>query len=223
MAAVEKRLEMAWVLDNDLTDNVTHGICVSNLAFSMGRELGLSHEKCHELAVAGILHDIGKMKLSRYLHGRNEDTLGIEEMKYIRMHSQLSYDILKKHDYSEFILESILYHHENYDGTGYPNNLLGEKIPFGARIMRICDVFSALTSDRAYRQAFDKDTAVELMIDEVKNFDMRIFLTFLKVVNDENFNIERCYKPTVTRIENIRIDQPGYSLMVSESTGYVPV
>lgn len=188
MAAVEKRLEISWILENDLTENVTHGMYVSNLASRIGSELGLSPGQCHDLAIAGIVHDIGKMKLSRYLHGRFEGTLGIEEMRYIRMHAKLSYDILKKYDYSEFMLESILYHHENYDGTGYPYNLSGERIPVGARIMRICDVYSALRSDRAYRQAFDKDSALELMIDEVKNFDMKIFLSFLKVIHDEEFN-----------------------------------
>ena len=77
-----------------------------------------------------------------------------------------------------------MYHHENYDGSGYPENLRGEDIPIGARILRVADVFSALVSDRTYRSAFDADIAVELMIDEVKNFDMEVFLAFQRVVHD---------------------------------------
>ena len=62
-------------------------------------------------------------------------------------------------------------------------NLEGKKIPVGARIIRVCDVFSALSSDRPYRKAFDMETVMELMIDEVKNFDMEVFLAFQKVVH----------------------------------------
>ena len=165
-----------------LTEQVVHGMEVSNLAYDEGRELGLSEEMCHELAVAGIVHDIGKIPLSGFVEG--DDTLVVEEMRFVRMHAQLSYELLKDRGYSDFILQAILYHHENMDGSGYPDNLSGEESPYGARILRICDVYSALTSDRPYRRAFDRDTAVELMIDEIKNFDMEIFIAFLRVVHD---------------------------------------
>ena len=73
----------------------------------------------------------------------------------------------------------------HFDGSGYPEHLAGETIPFGARILRVCDVFAALTTDRPYRKKFDKYTALEMMIDEVKNYDMLIFLTFQKIVHEE--------------------------------------
>ena len=81
----------------------------------------------------------------------------------------------------------MLHHHENYDGSGYPDNLRGNEIPLGARILRVCDVFAALVSDRAYRAAFREEVAMELMIDEIKNFDMKIFLAFQRVVGAEDF------------------------------------
>ena len=165
-----------------LTEQIIHGMEVSNLAYDVGKELGLPVKLCHELADAGIVHDIGKIPLSGYVEG--DDTLVVEEMRFVRMHAQLSYELLKDRGYSSFILDAILYHHENMDGSGYPDNLSGEKIPYGARILRICDVYSALTSNRPYRRAFDRDTAIELMIDEIKNFDMEIFIAFLKVVHD---------------------------------------
>ncbi len=77
----------------------------------------------------------------------------------------------------------VLHHHENFDGTGYPDNLKGGKIPRGARILRVCDVFCALTSDRPYRSAFSPGAAVRLMIDEIKDYDMRVFLTFQRVIH----------------------------------------
>ena len=175
-------------LKKDVPDAVEHGIYVSNMACLIGKELGLPDKMVYELAVAGILHDIGKLRLSNYMYGRNEESFVVEQLRYVRMHSKLSADILKERDYSDFVIESILYHHENFDGSGYPDNLQGESIPLGARILRVCDVFIALTSDRPYRKAFDKDTAVTLMIDEVKNFDMGVFLAFLKVVHDIDLN-----------------------------------
>ncbi len=179
------------VIVDDFKDAVDHGILVSNLAALIARELGYDDNFCHEIAIAGLLHDVGKLRLSKYLYGRRKDTLHIEEMKYVRMHSTFSYDILKLEGYDDFILQSVYHHHENYDGSGYPDNLIGIAIPIGARILRTCDVFAALVSDRPYRDAFDVDTAVELMIDEVKNFDMRIFLAFQKVVHSRDFKAIR--------------------------------
>ena len=81
-------------------------------------------------------------------------------------------------------------------------NLSGEEIPLGARILRVCDVFSALISDRPYREAFDIDTAVELMIDEVKNFDMKIFVCFQKVIHYDK--IEDILGIEIKKKEDIR-------------------
>ncbi|HIZ22211.1 MAG TPA: HD domain-containing protein [Candidatus Blautia faecigallinarum] len=172
------------ILDFDLSAELSHGMRVSNLAYAVAKELGMDDHACYELAIAGMLHDIGKLKLTGYINGQEKNPLVIEELKYVRMHSTLGYEELKGQGYSDFILESILYHHENYDGSGYPSNKAGEEIPIGARILRVCDVFSALSSDRPYRKAFDRDTAVELMIDEVKNFDMEVFLAFQRVVHN---------------------------------------
>lgn len=173
------------LLEFDLSAELKHGIAVSNLAYAVAQELGLPGEQCYELAVAGMLHDIGKLKLRSYINGQENDPLVIEELKYVRMHSTLGYEELKGQGYSDFILKSILYHHENYDGTGYPSNKMGTDIPIGARILRVCDVFCALSTDRPYRKAFDKKTVVELMIDEVRNFDMEVFLAFQRVVHKE--------------------------------------
>lgn len=175
--------KVADTLVNDFKDNIGHGICVSNLTYLTALEMGLDEDTCHELAVAGLVHDIGKLRLSAYLYGRKEDGLSIEQIKYMRMHSKISYDILQFYDFSPFVLQSVLYHHENYDGSGYPENLKGEDIPFGARVMRVADTFTALISDRPYRKAFDVDTAMEIMIDEIRYYDMEAFLAFQKVIH----------------------------------------
>ncbi|MEG1992828.1 MAG: HD domain-containing phosphohydrolase [Acetivibrio sp.] len=179
--------ELADAIEEDLSDAIRHGILVSNLASSVAKELNESELFIQEIAMAGMLHDIGKLRLSKYLYGRNKDTLQIEEIKYVRMHPTFSYEILKNHDFSESIQQTVYHHHENYDGSGYPDNLKGREIPWGARIIRTCDVFAALVSKRPYREAFEVETAMELMIDEVKNFDMNIFLAFQRVIFSEEF------------------------------------
>ncbi|MCM1496632.1 MAG: HD domain-containing protein [Bacteroides sp.] len=172
-------------LSEDFNSGLAHGMCVSDLAAKLARELGLRETEVQEIALAGMLHDIGKLKISRYIYGRKEDTMKIEEARYIRRHAQLGEQILRKQGMSEPICSMVLYHHENFDGSGYPFNLRGEEIPLGARILRVCDVFVALISDRPYRKAFDTDTAIQLLIDEVKNFDMRVFLAFQSVIHNE--------------------------------------
>lgn len=172
------------VIYYDLVTEIEHGILVSSLASAVGEKLGLSQEQCYELAVAGVLHDIGKLRLSGYVSGE-EDPLVVEEIKYVRRHPQLGCEVLKDRGYSRYVLESIYYHHENYDGSGYPENLRGEEIPLGSRILRVCDTYGALVEKRPYRDAFDPQAAIRLMIDEVKNFDMQVFLAFMEVVHEK--------------------------------------
>lgn len=172
------------ILEFDLSAELNHGVVVSNLAYAVAAEMGRDEAFCYQMAIAGMLHDIGKLKLTGYINGQERDPLLIEELKYVRMHSSLGYEELKEQGYSDIVLQSILYHHENYDGSGYPSNLSGDSIPLGARILRACDVYAALSSDRPYRKAFDVSTVIELMIDEIKNFDMEVFLAFQRVVHN---------------------------------------
>lgn len=170
------------ILDYNLEDELNHGIYVSNMAYAVAKELGLSKEACYELAIAGVIHDIGKLKLNDFCNTKEQ--MVVEEMRTVRMHSMLSYEILKQYSYSDFIMESVLYHHENYDGSGYPDNLFGPDIPIGARILRVCDTFAALTADRPYRKCFDLETTLELMIEEINKFDMEVFLAFQRVAHE---------------------------------------
>lgn len=179
--------ELLDAIEEDLSDAIRHGMLVSNLSAALAKELNESEMFVRDIAMAGMLHDIGKLRLSKYLYGRKKGSLAIEEMKYVRMHPTFSYKILKEHGFEGNIQQMVYHHHENYDGSGYPDNLEGRAIPWGARILRTCDVFAALVSKRPYRDAFEVDTAMELMIDEVKNFDMKIFLAFQRVVFSDEF------------------------------------
>ena len=182
---------------NDFKSGIKHGVLVANLTYALAKEYGMSEAEAYELKVAAMVHDIGKLKLSEYLYGRTNESLPEEEKKYMSMHSKISYDVLKKYDYSDNIMEVVLSHHECYDGSGYPNGLVGEDIPIGARILKVTDEFAALISDRPYRKAFDIDTAVSIMIDEVKNLDMKAFILFQRLIHEES---------TLELIKNSRID-----------------
>ena len=173
------------ILEIDLIDGIKHGVCVSNLTYLIAKKLGLPQEDCYNLAVAGMVHDIGKLRLSSYLYGRNSNGMLIEEIQYMRMHSTLGYEILKKNGYNDAICEAVLYHHENYDGSGYPDNRKAEQIPLGARIMRVADAFTALISERPYREAYDFDKAISIMIEDIKEYDMQVFLAFMDVIHED--------------------------------------
>jgi putative nucleotidyltransferase with HDIG domain len=179
--ALEKDAEECYSVD--MNDAVRHGMCVSILASELARVLGCDEKFVHKAAVAGMLHDVGKIQISPYIYGRRQGAMKIEEMRYVRLHAKLGAEILKREGYDQDIVDMVHYHHENYDGSGYPYRMCGDEIPLGARIIRVCDVFSALISNRPYRKAFDADTAFGMVIDEVRHFDMKVFLAFQRLIN----------------------------------------
>ena len=195
--------ELGEYIVNDFKSGIEHGILVANLVYTLAIRLGLGKEDAYELRVAGMVHDIGKLKLSEYLYGRNSMELSVEEMKYMRMHSKISFDVLKNYDYSDNIMKVVLWHHECYDGSGYPDNLKGGDIPLGARILKVVDEFAALISDRPYRKAFDIDAAVDILIEEIKNLDMRVFIEFQRMIHEEE---------TLELIRNSKIELDDLSL-----------
>ena len=189
--------ELIDYIVNDFKSGIKHGVLVANLTFALAKEYGMSDDEAYELKLAAMMHDIGKLKLSEYLYGRTNESLPEEEKKYMSMHSKISYDVLKKYDYSDNIMNIVLSHHECYDGSGYPDGLAGDDIPVGARILKVTDEFAALISDRPYRKAFDIDTAVSIMIDEVKNVDMKVFILFQRLIHEDS---------TLELIKNSAID-----------------
>ena len=185
-----------------------HGVQVSNLAVLLAKELGETEEFCERIEMAGILHDIGKLRLTKYLYA--EDGLIIEQMKYVRQHTVHSRDMMLAAGYDNELAQIIYHHHENVDGSGYPDNLRGDRIPWMSRILRVCDVFIALTTDRSYRRAFDPKSALEIMIDEVGDYDMRVFLAFQRVVHRESL------EDGLERIKEVRSDRQLEALQLFE-------
>ncbi len=176
------------IMGYDFADAIEHGTIVSELSVLVAKCLGMDEDFCNDIAIAAMLHDIGKLRLSEHLHKERSEAMVVEKMKYVRMHATFSRDIMKEHGYADNLLDMVYHHHENYDGSGYPSNISGEDIPLGARIIRVCDVFAALVSDRSYRKAFSENVAIELMIEEERHFDMKVFLAFLEVIHSDDYN-----------------------------------
>jgi len=182
-----EKVQLTDLMEDDVIDSTYHGELVGMLVKRLCTQLGYPVEFQDQMLVAAYVHDIGKLKLSKNLYGRDKKALQIEEVRYMRMHAELGREMLEACGYPEEILNAVYHHHENYDGTGYPKNLKAEKIPLEARLLRVCDVFAALISDRPYRRAFDVDTAMEMMIEDIKSFDMKIFLEFMTVFHSNGF------------------------------------
>lgn len=144
----------------DARDTYTQGHSerVARLSFELARILGLSDEASQEIYLAGILHDIGKIGIPDSVLLKN-GPLTDDEFKIIQLHPEIGYRIVEQLGHLQFVLPGILYHHERWDGRGYPHSLRGESIPLMARIMAVADAFDAMTSSRPYRSAMTIEKA----------------------------------------------------------------
>jgi HD-GYP domain-containing protein (c-di-GMP phosphodiesterase class II) len=156
-------------------------------ATGIAKGLDVSPDELENIRQAAVLHDLGKVGISdKILHKKSK--LTEKEFAQIKKHPQIAADIIRPIQFMHDIVPLVLYHHERWDGKGYPAGLKGEDIPIGARIIAIADVYQALTSNRPYRKAFPKRKALQIIKEGAgTQFDPRIvatFLTFLKKEKD---------------------------------------
>lgn len=137
-----------------------HASRVEEYSVKLGQAHGLSNDKIQNLKNAAILHDIGKIGIKDNILNK-AGKLTQEEFREIMTHPTIGADIIKKVDFLEKISDTIRYHHEKYNGEGYPEGLKGEEIPIEACILAIADCYDAMTSDRPYRKALTSDEALE--------------------------------------------------------------
>ncbi|HEY2382933.1 MAG TPA: HD domain-containing phosphohydrolase, partial [Terriglobia bacterium] len=133
----------------DAKDKNTHGHIqrVQKYSRAIAEAMKLSDEQIKAVAAAALLHDIGKLAIPEYILSKR-GPLTPEEMRKMRMHPQLGADLISNIKFPYPVADSILAHHERFDGSGYPNGIRGNEIPHGARILAVADVFDAYTSDR---------------------------------------------------------------------------
>ena len=185
--SVIRQMNMPDVYAADYYDCCDHGDLVAMITDLMSAELALTETQRLLLREAALVHDIGKLKLSKNIYGRDKGALQITETRHMRLHATYSAEMLAYCKFDIDVVEAVLHHHESYDGSGYPDNLAGEKIPVNARILKICDEYAALISDRPYRKGYSADEAMKMMIENSSSYDMKLFLAFMNLVHTGGF------------------------------------
>ena len=151
----------------DAKDQVTHDHIrrVQDNSVRLARALGIDDEgEIQALKAASLLHDVGKISVPEHILNK-PGRLTPSELEIMRRHAPVGADILSVIGFPYPVVPIVRHHHENWDGTGYPDGLAGEAIPIGARILMVVDCFDALTSDRPYRPRFETAAALQVLID----------------------------------------------------------
>ncbi len=168
----------------DAKDQYTHQhiLRVQRYAVAIAEQLGLKGDDLEAVNTGALLHDIGKLGVPEYVllkPGRLTD----EEFSKIKQHPEIGAAILDPVEFPWPVLPVVKYHHERWDGKGYPEGLAGEDIPLSARILSVADVYDALTSNRSYRHAWDHEKAVAEIVRSIgTQFDRQVVEAFLAVI-----------------------------------------
>jgi len=164
-----------------------HSDRVGEYSWKIALALGFSAEKAEDLYWAGVLHDVGKIAVPLEILTKPA-VLTDEEYEKIKTHPEFSYSICEGLRTLKKVLPAIKYHHERWDGMGYPDRLKGKDIPAEARIMAVADAYDAMTSDRAYRKAMSREQAVAILRSgserQWQGSIVKAFIDILK--NDDN-------------------------------------
>ena len=178
-----------WAHALELRDQETEGHTrrVMQMTVDLARKMGVDAARLENVRRGALLHDIGKMGIPDSVLLK-PGTLNEKEWEIMRRHPEYAYQFLESIEYLRSVLEIPYCHHEKWDGTGYPRGLVGEQIPFEARIFAIVDVWDALLSDRPYRPAWKKEKAVAYIAQQSgKHFDPRVVQAFLDALDKQSF------------------------------------
>ncbi len=164
----------------------SHSVNVSLVSYTLGQWLGYSGEELQCISVAGLLHDIGKTKVSIDLLNKKEK-LTTEEFNEIKKHCVYGFRIIEKQNIPYNVKMAVLMHHEKIDGSGYPMGLKGDEINDYAKIIAIADIYDAMTSERPYRKKYCPFSVIEFFEKNyITKLDTKFLMTFLN-------NIAHCY------------------------------
>jgi MEDS: MEthanogen/methylotroph, DcmR Sensory domain/HD domain len=179
-------LSLIGLLEVHDTYTKNHSESVATLALKLAKTYGLSKGLSDKAYFAGLVHDIGKILIPKAILLK-EGKLSSEEYDYVKQHSTLGYEALLKSDELHDIALYVKYHHERYDGLGYPSKLKGEEIPIVSRILTVVDSYDAMMNNRPYRDKLTKNEAIaEIRKYAGIQFDPKIARIFIeKVLGEE--------------------------------------
>ncbi len=175
-----------WSRALDLRDREVEGhtLRVAEMTLRLAEAMGMNHSELGHLRRGALLHDIGKMALPDAVLLK-PGSLTDEEWQIMRQHPVYAHDLLSPIAYLRPALEIPHYHHEKWDGTGYPRGLKGEQIPLAARIFAVVDVYDALQCDRSYRPAWSKSEAqAYIQAQAGMHFDAQVVEVFMRMLNE---------------------------------------
>lgn len=148
----------------DAKDNYTcgHSDRVAAISRRLAQQMNLDDQKCEEIYLTGLLHDMGKIGVPDHIL-KKSDRLTDEEFDILKQHPTIGYRVLQHLTQISYVLPGVLHHHEFLNGNGYPDGLVGDQIPLEARIIAVADAFDAMTSDRHYRDGMPFEKAEEIL------------------------------------------------------------
>lgn len=156
-----------------------HSVDVATMGMVVARKYGLSDTDVFDIGVAGLLHDIGKSRISNELLNK-PGRLTEEEFRHMKQHSVYGYNIIKdKKELKEPVKLAVLQHHEKTNGTGYPFGVDSSKICTYAKILSVLDIYDALVTERPYKEAYSPRDAVEMIMAMTSELDMKAMKSFL--------------------------------------------
>lgn len=175
-----KQVLQAWGQSIESADTYTYGHCerVATYAMAVARELGLDDVQLTTINFGAYLHDVGKVKVPHEILNK-PGKLTPEEFRVMAMHPVWGVEMLDSIEFPWDIKPIIRWHHEKYDGTGYPDRLAGEDIPMTAQVVGVADVFDALTSARSYRGAMSHDEAMRVMAEIRHQWSAKVYAAFV--------------------------------------------
>ena len=178
-----------------------HSARVSHYSAMIARELGFPENECENLRRTALMHDIGKIGIPDSILNKPA-RLTDEEYAVMKSHTLRGAEILKDFTLLDHVIEGTLYHHERYDGRGYPQGLKGEEIPINARIIGVADAFDAMTANRVYRKQMDFGYVLnELEKGKGSQFDPQMVDVLLKLIREGKIDLHKLYgvKPEDTQ------------------------
>ncbi len=170
-----------------------HSERVSRYSMAIADEMRLSSELKRLLMISSICHDIGKIGVPDLIL-KKASLLSIEEYEEMKLHPTIGAEIITNMPNAQRFLSGVKYHHEKWDGTGYPEGLEGENIPFFGRIVAIADVFDAMVSGRAYSGFMEEGEAIQRLSEEKDLFDPEILRCFVKAYEKGTLSIKTSTK-----------------------------
>ncbi len=187
-----------------------HSVDVATMGMIIGRNYGLSDVEVHEIAISGLLHDLGKSEIPLEVLNK-PGKLDDDEFALMKQHTLFGFKILKEKDaFNDEIMKGVLQHHEKMNGKGYPLGLSGDAISKYARVLAVADIYDALVTERPYKKGFPKRDALEMILGMSVDLDNKAIQSFMNSVII--FPVDSYVQLSNGELARVVENNPGYPM-----------